>query len=103
MALSGLDRKDEALVVSASVHTRLEELVGPGHLQSLISRNNHAVLLMEVGQTGKAVEAAQRNYELVRDEHEDMPYREFPFRMNLGRTLAADGRFDAAAVELLAV
>ncbi|MEM9801563.1 MAG: serine/threonine-protein kinase [Planctomycetota bacterium] len=102
-ALSGLDRKAEALVVSASVLERLATLVGPEHVQSLISRNNHAVLQMELGHTAEAVVTATENLELAREHHPDLPYIEFPFRMNLGRTLASDGRFEEAEAELLAV
>ncbi|MEM9381314.1 MAG: serine/threonine-protein kinase [Planctomycetota bacterium] len=102
-ALSGLQRKDEALVVSRSVLERLGALVGPEHVQSLISRNNHAVLQMEVGRTSEAVATARENLDLAREHHPDLPYIEFPFRMNLGRTLASDGRFEDAEAELLAV
>ncbi|MEM1450841.1 MAG: serine/threonine-protein kinase [Planctomycetota bacterium] len=102
-ALSGLDRKDEALEVSGSVLERLGALVGPEHVQSLISRNNHAVLQMELGHTSEAVETARENLDLAREHHPDLPYLEFPFRMNLGRTLASDGRFEEAEAELLAV
>lgn len=102
-ALSGLNRREEARVVSARVVSRLEELVGPAHEQTLIARNNLSLEIMTAGETDEAVRLQQRNIELAIAELPDSPMITFPFRMNLGRALAAAGRFEEAERELLAV
>ncbi len=102
-ALEGLDRFVESRVVSERIVKGLEELVGEGHLQALISRNNLAMLLMKMGETEAAVDMARFNLTVAQRDHPGLPYLDFPFRSNLGRALVLDGQFEAGEAALLTV
>ncbi len=96
-------RLEEALLIARRATADYVEHVGEGNMQTLISRNNLAILLMKVEHSDDAVTVATHNLELAQEHVEGHPYITFPFRMNLGRCLAAAGRFEEAEVELLAV
>lgn len=102
-ALDGLGRLDEAVPFSERSLRSREEFEGPGHLDTLISRNNHAMLLANTGRTSEAVALARKNLQLSKERLAEHPYNVFPFRMNLGRILAKNGDFEQGEVELLAV
>ena len=101
--LENLGLLSEALPVSQRVVESLEELAGEDHMQTLIARNNEAMLLMNLGETDHAAELALRNQRLAEAANPGHPNNMFPFRMNLGRILAADGRFEEAEPYLLEV
>lgn len=102
-ALEKLERLDEAAAVGVDILSGMEEEMGESHFQTIVQRNNQALRLMKLGQHGSAVELAKKNLQLAVERMPDHPTNNFPFRMNLGRTLAGAGRFEEAEVELLAV
>jgi len=102
-ALEGLDKLVESRIVSERIVKSLEDLVGEGHLQALISRNNLAMLLMRMGEMKEAVDMARFNLRVAERDHPGLPYLDFPFRSNLGRALTLDGKFEEGTEALLAV
>lgn len=102
-ALDGLGQVAEALPVYQAVVAQLEELAGEGHPQTLISRNSLVVLLMKLGRHAESIALGERNIELAKVHQPSARMIEFPFRSNLGRALAAAGKFEQAEAEFLAV
>jgi tetratricopeptide (TPR) repeat protein len=101
--LMNQELNEEALPVATRVVETLEELAGEGHIQALISRNNLAMLLLQMGRFDEAERHARRNLELAREHQPGHPVNVFPFQMNFGRALAAAGRLDEAEPVLLDV
>ncbi len=102
-ALDHLERYGEALGMFESAIGQLEELAGAAHPQTLITKNNLAMLLVKMGRAEEAV-AISRAVLAAGEEHQpDSRTNVFPFRSNFARALQAHGDFALAEVELLAV
>ncbi len=76
------------------------ELAGTNHLQTLVVRNNLAMLLMELGRGDEAVAEAEQTVRLTEEHLPDRPLALYPFRMNLGRALVAAARTEEGLTEL---
>ncbi|MDF1838793.1 MAG: tetratricopeptide repeat protein, partial [Planctomycetota bacterium] len=96
-------KREDALVIQRRATADYEEHLEDGNMSTLISRNNLAILLMKTGHAEASVVEANKNYEMGRKYQAGHKFVTFPFRMNLGRCLAAAERFEDAEVELLAV
>ena len=102
-ALQSVGRVAEALPACESLVAQLEELTGPAHPQTLISRNNLMTMLLESDRAAESIALGRRNIELATASDPSMRWIQFPFRSNLARALAQAGKFEEAEAELLAV
>lgn len=102
-ALNGLGRFADALPAATSVVEQLSSLAGESHPQTLISRNTVVTTLMKLERFDESIELGARNLVLAEESQPGNRLNMFPFRSNLGRALAAAGRFEQALEELHAV
>ena len=102
-ALENLGRLEESLEMSEAAHTRLTELAGEAHPQTLIARNNMAMLFIKLGRAPEAVEICEEVLALSTEHDPTSRINAFPFRSNLGRAMLAAKDFEGAEAALLEV
>ncbi|MEX1024393.1 MAG: serine/threonine-protein kinase [Planctomycetota bacterium] len=90
-ALDGQDRRAEAEPLSRRGLSALEEALGEAAMPTVIARNNHALLLAELGRTDEALEHARRNLESATAKYPEHPMLVFPIESNLARCERAAG------------
>ena len=102
-ALENLDRLEESLEMYEAAYSRLTELAGEAHPQTLITRNNMAMLFIKLGRAPEAVEICKEVLALSNEHDPDSRINAFPFRSNLGRAMLAAEDFVGAETALLEV
>ncbi|MCP3918663.1 MAG: serine/threonine protein kinase [bacterium] len=102
-ALDSAGRHAEAEPLSARGLAQLEELLGAAALPTLIARNNHALLLVELDRATEAVPHARANLEAAHEHLPGHPMNVFPLESNLARILSAAGEHDEALTRFRSV